>query len=142
MEENVAKAAPDRVVFGYGVAMLAFGWRMDASKERWKNAAIYYLNNIHRYFPPGRPYDGFTGVAVQSEGDDTDYASFGLAGYGWAYSLLRAELTEQERSDFARKVWNDNRTGCRNKLSDFQGRLTGEGTALTTRMPATCRRGT
>lgn len=133
IEEQFADNPPDRVAFGYGLAMLAAGWKMDNTRVHWKNAAIYYLNNFHKGFPPSRPcFDCFTGHSLIADGDDTEYASFAINGFGWAYSMLRNELTPEQRETFLRKVWNTPRTNCVNSLSSFGGSLTGDGTELTT----------
>jgi hypothetical protein len=122
-EENHINNRQGYLVAGEYVRLTTLSWYMDNSKTRHKNAALYYLRNVHRITTT--PTFAACDEAGEhcGRGEENDYMSFQLAPYAEAYQLLRTELTASDKTAFLKKVFNDDSTGCTNQLGAVAGEV-------------------
>jgi hypothetical protein len=112
---------------GWPPVILATCWAMDNSQAQCLNSAKYYLNNIHRYLPVtdfGIEFSACDPTAFNcGRGEDSDTGAFISAHVAQAYSLIRGQMTSDERTAFANKVFLDEQDGCENMLPALSGEI-------------------
>jgi hypothetical protein len=111
-------------------ALAALGYIMDNSKVSYRHYAIAWANGaekeINGHFAACFDWSSYCGV-----GNDHHYAHELLVTFARLYSLIRNELTEQERAKFADKMLADDEVGCVNQLT-YLGSATVDGMSVTT----------
>ncbi len=115
---NGLVAAPERslthvdILGGHGVFSTAVTWQADNSNSRYRDAALFWLNNIERsmsfvdqsaFFGSCREDSGFCGTYT---GSHLLWSGFHMAEYAMAYSVMRDLMSEGERKALADKIFN------------------------------------
>jgi hypothetical protein len=122
-EENHINNRQGWLVAGEYPRLTALSWYMDNGKIRHRNAALYYIRNIHRITTS--PTFGACDESSEhcGRGEENDYISFQAAPYVDAYQLVRDQLSTPDRTTFLQKIFNDDSTGCQNQMGAFGGEV-------------------
>ncbi len=142
---------PDRA--GPVAYMSALGWHMDSSKTAWLNQAKSIMNNVQNVLISGTTGERFPGLFTAStygRGSDVDWASHTAVPYAYTYSLIRSQMTSEERTAFLDKMLNNStdygesctqpiqwRTAGRLSTTSGSKIITGTDTDFTTITPGT-----
>lgn len=139
---------------GYAPISAALKWLADPAKTQHRDAALHWLNNVEKYLIQ-RTFSAFNeastlqGGGISAFTDAINYGNFAAGNAAIAYSLVRSEMTPQERQAFAAKILNGvmqdpvTPRGCVNLYEDMTGTIsaprgsktvTGTGTAFTTQV--------
>jgi hypothetical protein len=111
----------DSVIQGATVLTAALDWFMDNHRTQSLEAAKHWINNVDKYlssptFTACNPNHKHCG-----RGSFVDWISFQAANVVYAYSLIRSELTPEERQQFAGKMLNGFEENCENSLKPAKG---------------------
>src|SRR4051794_10768144 len=132
---------------GQQVALYAMRWYSDNSQTAYRTAALYMLNHIEQYYPT--ICDETMSNCIWAGGTGYYVTSYGVIYWNqqwlFAYELMRGEMTEQERRDFASKFLNDiaafggvtgsPATSCTNPSANAPGTVSVAGGVITSTAP-------
>lgn len=113
----------DAVTSGAVIHLAALDWFMDNSQKTSLTAAKFWINNIEKFLSNPTFTACNQNYRTCGRGSHVDWMSFiavqALAGY----TLIRSELTPEERQAFIGKMLNDVDDGCTNTLAAGTGTI-------------------
>jgi hypothetical protein len=113
--------AQDSVLQGATVLTAALDWFMDNSHTQSLEAAKHWINNVDKYLSSPTFTACNPNYKHCGRGSLVDWISFQSANVVYAYSLIRSELTPEERQLFAGKMLNGFEDTCENSLKPAKG---------------------
>lgn len=112
---------------GPGAFLCSLGWYMNNAQTAWRDKAKSFLTNIEKHIANGTTayqwYPGPFTATTLGRGSDVDWSSHYAAPFAYAYSLLRDQLSEGEKTALLGKMLNnaDPLTGetCTNPIESW-----------------------